>query len=64
MSTAIGVHVLPECATKRSVYWRTGGDHKITLLDGLYSIMSQAEKGREGSKVSREPLKLCNRDDS
>ena len=39
MSTAVGVHVLPECATKGSVYWRTGGDHKITLLDGLNSIL-------------------------
>ena len=34
--TVAGLYVLPEWRTKGSEYWRTGCDHQITLLDGLY----------------------------
>lgn len=42
--TVAGLYVLLEWRTKGSEYWRTGCDHKITLLDGLYIRTNKSQQ--------------------
>lgn len=57
-----GLYVLLEWRTKGSEYWRTGCDHKTTLLDGLYIRKKYiTTKSQELEKSKRLQKYQCTR---